>query len=252
MHTPSDELIKTKWLPARAESASSRIVKQVREALFDGSLQPGAFLGSEKDLCAQFQVSRLPVREALGRLEAMGIVEIRAGLYGGARIAQGNLDKYAEALAIQLKLVGVTEEEMFDAQLAVESQAVELAAQKAQPEDIERLTQILDAAELLLDDQAAFTKKALAFHLALVASSGNRVLIAQMQAFLDVLYVSYLPWTTPETATQVLKRHRALVVKIQQGDAQGARKAVVYHLTRVRQRVLAQFKEGTTSETEQE
>ena len=245
---PPDDSNKTKWTPARAESASSRIVKQVRDALFEGSLHPGAFLGSEKELCEQFQVSRLPVREALGRLEAMGIVEIKAGLYGGARIAHGNLGKYAEALAIQLKLVGVTEEEMFDAQLAVESLAVELAAQKASPEDLLRLTEILDEAELLLDDPEGFTKQSLSFHLALVESSHNRVLIAQMQAFLEVLYVSYLPWITPRIAKQVFKRHRTLVEQISQGDAQGARESIVYHLNRVRKRALAQFKVETVED----
>ncbi len=237
-------------MPARAESASSLIVKQVRDALFEGSLKPGAFLGSEKDLCEQFQVSRLPVREALGRLEAMGIVEIKAGLHGGARIAQGNLDKYAEALAIQLKLVGVKEEEMFDAQMAVESLGAELAAQKASPEDIHHLIAILDEAETLQDNQAEFTKKLLSFHLALVETSRNRVLVAQMQAFIDVQYTTYLPWTTPTISRQVLKRHRALVGKIQQGDADGAREMIVNHLKRVRKRVWDQSKPGTVSETE--
>jgi DNA-binding FadR family transcriptional regulator len=190
------------------------------------------------------------VREALGRLEAMGIVEIKAGLHGGARIAQGNLDKYAEALAIQLKLVGVMEEEMFDAQMAVESLGVELAAQKASPEDIHHLIAILDEAETLQDNQVEFTKKLLSFHLALVETSRNRVLVAQMQAFIDVQYTTYLPWTTPTISRQVLKRHRALVGKIQQGDADGAREMIVNHLKRVRKRVLDHFKSGTVSETE--
>ncbi len=248
--TSATEKLKMQWMPARAESASSLIVKQVRDALFEGSLKPGAFLGSEKDLCEQFQVSRLPVREALGRLEAMGIVEIKAGLHGGARIAQGNLDKYAEALAIQLKLVGVKEEEMFDAQMAVESLGAELAAQKASPEDIHHLIAILDEAETLQDNQAEFTKKLLSFHLALVETSRNRVLVAQMQAFIDVQYTTYLPWTTPTISRQVLKRHRALVGKIQQGDADGAREMIVNHLKRVRKRVWDQSKSGTVSETE--
>jgi len=242
-----NDLNKPRWTPARTESASSLIVKQVRGALFDDSLQPGAFLGSEKDLCEQFQVSRLPVREALGRLEAMGIVEIKAGLYGGARIAEGNLGKYADALAIQFKLVGVTEEEMFDAQLAVESQAVELAARNACPEDIKRLTGILDELESFLEDQEAFTKQSLSFHLALVETSRNRVLIAQMQAFLNVLYVSYLPWITPRIGKQVLKRFRTLVDEISQGNPERARESIVYHLNRVRKRALAQFKTDPVS-----
>jgi DNA-binding GntR family transcriptional regulator len=47
----------------------------------------------------------------------------------------------------------------------------------------------------------------------------------------------------------VLKRHRALVGKIQQGDADGAREMIVNHLNRIRKRVLEQFKSGAVSET---
>jgi DNA-binding FadR family transcriptional regulator len=139
---------------------------------------------------------------------------------------------------------------MFDAQMAVESLGVELAAQKASPEDIHHLIAILDEAETLQDNQVEFTKKLLSFHLALVETSRNRVLVAQMQAFIDVQYTTYLPWTTPTISRQVLKRHRALVGKIQQGDADGAREMIVNHLKRVRKRVWDQSKSGTVSETE--
>ncbi|HJO86263.1 MAG TPA: GntR family transcriptional regulator, partial [Rhodospirillales bacterium] len=73
------ELKKTNqsWAPVRANSVANQIVMQVREALFSGKFQPGDLLGSEKDLAAQFDVSRITVRDALRTLETMGIVEIR-------------------------------------------------------------------------------------------------------------------------------------------------------------------------------
>lgn len=56
-----------------------RVEKQIKEAVLDGKLQPGDFLGSENDLAEQFQVSRLPIREAMGRLQALGVVDVRTG-----------------------------------------------------------------------------------------------------------------------------------------------------------------------------
>ena len=86
----------------RSSSLSAQVVAQVREALFAKRLRPGDFLGTEKDLAARFGASRIVARDALRTLEALGIVEIRMGKGGGARIAHGNPRLFAEALAVQL------------------------------------------------------------------------------------------------------------------------------------------------------
>ena len=87
----------------RSSSRSAQIVSSVRDALFAKQLKPGEFLGTERDLAARFGASRIVARDALRTLEALGIVEIRMGKGGGARIAQGNPRLFAEALAVQLE-----------------------------------------------------------------------------------------------------------------------------------------------------
>src|SRR6476659_5832256 len=89
-------------LAFRGPTLSARIVTQVREALFAREMRPGGFLGTEKDLAERFGVSRIVARDALGRLEALGTVEIRVGAGGGARFAQGNPRPSAEGLAVRL------------------------------------------------------------------------------------------------------------------------------------------------------
>src|SRR5689334_10891942 len=74
----------------RSPTLSTQIVTQVRDALFAKELRPGDFLGTEKDLAQRFGVSRIVARDALRTLEAQGIVEIKVGSGGGARIAKGN------------------------------------------------------------------------------------------------------------------------------------------------------------------
>ena len=119
----------------RSPTLSTQIVTQVRDALFAKELRPGDFLGTEKDLAERFGVSRIVARDALRTLEAQGIVEIKVGSGGGARIAQGNARLFAEALAVQLDLAGVTAAEIMDAQRAIECHAAELAAINATAED---------------------------------------------------------------------------------------------------------------------
>ena len=115
----------------RSSSLSAQMVSQVRDDLFAKKLKPGDFLGTEMDLAGRFGTSRIVARDALRTLEALGIVEIRMGKGGGARIAQGNPRLFAEALAVQLDLTGVTAAAIMDAQRAIETLAAELAAENA-------------------------------------------------------------------------------------------------------------------------
>ena len=117
---------------------------------------PGDFLGTEKDLAERFGVSRIVARDALRTLEAQGIVEIKVGAGGGARIAQGNARLFAEALAVQLDLAGVSAAEIMDAQRAIECLAAELAAINATAEDHARLRELIADAERKIDDVAAY------------------------------------------------------------------------------------------------
>src|SRR5947209_63490 len=166
-------------LAGRGGTLSSQIVRAVRDSLFEKALRPGDFLGTEKDLAARFGVSRIVARDALRTLEALGIVEIRMGAGGGARIARGNPRRFAEALAVQLDLTGVTVREILDAQRAIECLAAELAAEHASAEDHAKLRRLIAEAEALVDQRDAFTRASLAFHLAVAEASHNRVLVVQ-------------------------------------------------------------------------
>src|SRR5471032_1068305 len=146
------------FFPGRSSSLSSHIISEVRAALFDKKLKPGNFLGTENDLAARYGVSRIVARDALRTLEALGIVEIKMGKGGGARIAHGNPRLFAEALAVQLDLTGVSAAEIMDAQRAIECLAAELAAENATEADIARLKQIVADSEASLHDAARFTE----------------------------------------------------------------------------------------------
>ncbi|MGH8150352.1 MAG: FadR/GntR family transcriptional regulator, partial [Steroidobacteraceae bacterium] len=164
----------------RMGSLSTYIVTHVRDALFDKRLKPGDFLGTENDLAARFGVSRIVARDALRTLQALGIAEIRMGKGGGARVARGNAALFAEALAVQLELTGVTAAEIVDAQRAIECLAAELAALHATHGELERLRQLLAAAESRIRDTAAFTRACRDFHCAIAESSHNRVLTVEL------------------------------------------------------------------------
>src|SRR5579885_3642787 len=156
--TMSGRLTARIMFAGRSASLSAQIVDEVRQRLFTKALRPGDFLGTERDLAARFGTSRIVARDALRTLEALGIVEIRMGKGGGARIASGNPRLFAEALAVQLELTGVSVAEIMDAQRAIETLGAELAAENATAADVARLRGLLAEAQAAIDDLDLFTR----------------------------------------------------------------------------------------------
>ena len=227
--------------PVRGATLASRIVADIRAAVFEGRLKPGDFLGSENDLAEQFGVSRITVRDALRSLSATGLVEIRQGAGGGARIAEGNLDHFADALALQLRLAAVGTEETIGAQTAIEGMAAELAAENRTSDDLEQLEAAIQRASGVVDHPAAFTEASLGFHLAVAEASHNRALAALLRALRHVVWpTGGNKHTTRGVALRVQATHRAIYERIKARDGDGAREAMSDHLGGIRARKTRQ------------
>src|SRR6185437_6531015 len=167
------ELARHLFRAGRSESLASRVVAEMRDSLFEGQLEPGDVLGTEKDSAARCGVSRIVARDALRTLEALGIAQLKMGKGGGARIAAGNPSLFAEALAVQLYLTGVGAAEVMDAQRAAECMAAELAAEHATGAEHARLEELLADAAAKTADTAAFTRSCRDFHMAIAEASHN-------------------------------------------------------------------------------
>jgi GntR family transcriptional repressor for pyruvate dehydrogenase complex len=235
-------------LPFRGATLSTRIVGEVREALFAKQLRPGDFLGTEKDLAHRFNVSRIVARDALRTLEAQGIVEIKVGSGGGARIAHGNARLFAEALAVQLDLAGVSVVEIMDAQRAIECLAAELAAINSTVDDHARLRRLIADAQRKIDDVGGYTRSAREFHLAVAEASHNRVLVVQLISLQHVSWPAHNPTLTPAVARRILDVHKELASLIEIRDAAGARSLMDEHVKMIGARRIAEHRERHVAE----
>jgi GntR family transcriptional repressor for pyruvate dehydrogenase complex len=219
-------------------TAGGRIVEHIRAELLAGRLEPGEPLGTESEFAQRFGVSRSVARDALKGLEAIGVVEIRTGARGGVMIARGNPDHYADALAIQLRLVRITNVELIAAQLAIEGMAAELAAYYATEEDLARLEHLNDQAERSLDELDRFRDLSFAFHLAMIDASKNRVLAALIKSLEHVRDEAYGTFPSADRARLVLKEHRLLVAALRRRDGTEMRNLMNAHLERVRSKIM--------------
>jgi GntR family transcriptional repressor for pyruvate dehydrogenase complex len=205
------------FVPGRSASLSSRIVDEVRAALFDKKFQPGDFLGTEHDLAQHYGVSRIVARDALRTLEAL-----------------------AEALAVQLDLAGVSAAEILDAQRAIECLGAELAAENATAEDIAKLRALVAEAEANMDDVPRYTRLSRDFHLAVAEASHNRVLVVQLISIDHVSWPKRNPTLTPDVAQKVLDVHKDLLKLIETRDAAGARRLMDEHVKMIRARRVSE------------
>lgn len=227
------------WGRVRRVRASDEIVRQVRQAVFEGRLKAGDMLGSEGQLAEQFGVSRSTLRDALRGLEANGIVEIRTGVKGGVRIATGDPLRFADALAIQFSLVGVETEDAIAAQLGLDSVAAEFAALNADDDDIEAMRLILDKAEADVEI-GHYVETSFAFHEALVNGSHNRVLITTLRAVHEIIKQPFLPRAEaiPERARRVLNAHKDIFAAIKYRDPENAARLMRAHLEVTREALI--------------
>jgi GntR family transcriptional repressor for pyruvate dehydrogenase complex len=235
------------FVGGRADSLSSQIVTAVRDALFAKKLKPGEFLGTEHELAARFGVSRVAARDALRTLQALGIVDIKMGKGGGARIARGNPRLFAEALAVQLDLTGVSAREIMDAQRAIETLAAELAAENANAADHAKLAHLLADAESKIHDRDAYTRSCRDFHIAIAEASHNRVLLVQLISLQHVSWPAENVTLTADVSRRILEVHRELAKLIEMRDGPGARQLMDDHVKMIRARRVAEQGEQTES-----
>jgi GntR family transcriptional repressor for pyruvate dehydrogenase complex len=224
------------FFPGRSASLSSQIIGDVRDALFAKKLKPGDVLGTENEIATRYGVSRIVARDALRTLQALGIAEIKMGKGGGARVARGNPRLFAEALAVQLDLTGVSAAEIMDAQRAIECLAAELAAENAIDEDIARLRQSVADADACMGDVAGFTQLGAEFHLAVAEASHNRVLVVQLISLQHVSWPRRNPTLTAKVMRRIQDVHKELLGLIEIRDAAGARQLMDNHVKMIRAR----------------
>lgn len=209
---------------AKSEKVSDRIIFQIRDAVLSGRLKPGDRVASEKELVAQFGVSKATMREALRVLEAMGLVELRKGIQGGVFIAEVDMTTTIHSIMNFLHFKAISIHDITMLRFILEPSAAHIAAARLTAEDIQRLEQMIELGE---DNQAEISKD-IGFHRYLARVSDNPILILIMD-FIDniVRDVKFQLDLGPGFYNQVKVCHRRILDCLVNGDAVGARREIV-------------------------
>lgn len=191
--------------------------------ILDGSLPVGALL-QEQALARALRISRTPVREALVRLEAEGLVARRAGR------------------ALVVREVPVAEfMEILRVRIVLESEAIGQACKRIPAEKLRALRQMF---ERLLADPAPDVETQLeaddALHGAIIDACGNSVLADMVRSLRRRTQILNLK-SMPDRLIPGCREHLEIVDALVAGDESRSRAAVAAHLEAVRQSVLGKL-----------
>ncbi|MEA2399677.1 MAG: GntR family transcriptional regulator, transcriptional repressor for pyruvate dehydrogenase complex [Thermoleophilaceae bacterium] len=224
--------------PRLIRGASEQVAVQIQHYIQDEGLEPGAFLGREEDLAAEFGVSRPTLREALKLLASGNLIRASKGPGGGIFVAhtadEGMGRSLSDAIAMMLETGAVSLEELLDARLLLEVPLAGQAAYQADEEHLRRLRDAVRAGEVA-DGPEALGAADSEIHQAIAAAAGNRMLQALTGWVFEVVQPSVnalLHGAIVQSA--IVEHHEALLLAIEKGDAPRAERAMKDHLLYLR------------------
>ncbi|HEU4642216.1 MAG TPA: FadR/GntR family transcriptional regulator [Gemmatimonadaceae bacterium] len=171
--------------PVLRQSLSDDLAQRVDQLIRNERYQPGDRLPAINEMARRFGVGHPTLREALRKLETLGIVEIRHG--SGVYVGKG-----INALLVSNPIIGASVSkkllvDLIEARMAIEVQSAALAALNATPEHLDGMRQTLTTASENLGDNTVLNSANMTFHRLIALASGNAVM-AQLLEVLSNLF----------------------------------------------------------------
>jgi DNA-binding GntR family transcriptional regulator len=194
------------------------LVETLRDEIVRGDLIPGQYLRLE-EIAARFDVSTMPVREALRDLEAEGLVTIFP--HRGSVVTQLSADEL---------------QDIYDIRVTLEEMATRLAVPLVTEATLAELTSLVNQMESHQGHVAILVKLNHQFHLTLYAASGrrhlcelNRMLRYRTQHYLHLFSVE----VESDNFRQTQGEHRGILEACRCGDAEQAAAIMHEHVAKV-------------------
>jgi DNA-binding GntR family transcriptional regulator len=219
---------------------ADQVLQAIQKAIVNGELAPGSKL-NEPDLARQYGISRGPLREAIRRLEARQLVQLRP--HTGARVTRLSVDQLLDIYYLREALEGM---------------ACRLAAERVSPAEVDGLKRLLETHGSTVTEtegRAYFQQEGdLDFHYRLAMASGSQMI--QRVLCVDLYHLMrmyrYQSSLFPDRPQAALKEHWRIIDAIAEGDGELAELLMRRHIRAVRERVRDMHVEDVAIETERE
>lgn len=217
------------------DKLSEKVAAHLLEQMKRHRLKPGDRLPSERQLMAEFGVGRPAIREAMQRLQHLGMIEIRHG--GRARVADPSLSQIVERLGTTMRHLlansATSLESLKESRLMFEAGMARIAAKKRSVQDVRRIEAVLEAQRAAQADLERFVALDGEFHREIAALSGNPIFAAVSEAIFQWLADFYRgAVSVPGLEDLTLREHEGILAAIESGDADLAAQRMTDHLER--------------------
>jgi GntR family transcriptional repressor for pyruvate dehydrogenase complex len=203
------------------------VARQIEEMITQ-QMKPGDMLPAERQLAEQFGVSRSSIRDAIRRLEHVGLVEPRQG--AGTVVRESSATVVHPLTAI-LRHKRVLVSELLEVRSILEPPLAARAALHASEHEIAEMEEILRRQEAKIRRGQAGVDEDSEFHYAIALAADNSVVLRVVDVLMDLLRESR------ERSLQVKGRpeksfaaHRRIMKAIRQRDAAAAEAAMRQHI----------------------
>jgi GntR family transcriptional repressor for pyruvate dehydrogenase complex len=214
------------FAPVQSTTAFEETLERLGTAIKLGLLAPGTRLPAERELCEQLGIARSTLRQALTALVQSGHLHAVRGRGGGTFVASSLPAGPPPGPDTLLSW-----RDACDTRLAVELGVAVLAAERAEPELIERLDELVAVMAASLDDFTAYRRSDVLFHIGLSEATGSPALVAAMTeaqgAMSDLIALIAHP---PEVLAWSNAQHARLVDCLERRDPQLAMRIMADHL----------------------
>ena len=228
-----------KFQPIKPKKVSSQIAEQIRSSILAGEFAPGDKLPPERELAEMFGVSRPSVREALNVLASSGLV---MSYQGGGTVVMSLVEMPSgNPLAELIRSENERALDVIEVRRGIESWTAYYAAQRALPEDLRRLEEIVASMAKNLEGMKPSEDLDANFHIVIARATHNVVWLHLMQTIFDAMKefqqsVWRAVYLTPEDHQQLFEHHRNICIAIKSKDAEASRQAMNVHLAFAEQR----------------
>lgn len=220
--------------PIKPKKVSTQIAEQIRSSILAGEFAPGDKLPPERELAEMFGVSRPSVREALNFLASSGLVMSYQG--GGTVVKSLMESSSANSLTELIRVQQDRALDVIEVRKCMESWTAWYAAERALPDDIRRMDELLAGMARNLELKQSSEDLDANLHIVIARATHNIVWLHLMQSLFDAMKefqqtVWRAVYLTQEDHKALFEHHTAIVQAIKARTPQAARDAMASHLT---------------------
>lgn len=227
--------------PINRSILSEQIFQQIKENIVRGEWLPGDKLPSEHDLCQLFRVSRVPVREALRKLCAIGVLETRRG--EGTFVSYLTAGSFMNSLLPTLILNKKNMMDILQYRSIIEGESAALAAQNATEDDIARLCESVETISKIAKPCLEFSQADMKFHRVIAEATQNSLLKGITAIIQDIMLVYYRKINEVMGIERAIYYHTLIYEAVRLRDADNARRWMNEHVRTTVEDMSQQFTE---------